>query len=216
VPSRTILAWAADSTSDYRTRGTLRDRIVLLGGHYRAARDEHPTPLGLMTGVEILAQALETELEGRGRPAPSPAVLLILQSLAVLFLVTLFVRFSFPRAFLLSVVALPPLALLGGWMVTGVALTGFAYFLPLLIVMLIHILYEKVIEYREALMVELVGRSGRAPTSGGAHSHLAALDRMESGLDRLLASARGAMRRRSIGIPADESDRTAPPDNDGS
>ena len=220
VASRTILEWAAEPTSDYRTHGPLRDRIVLLGGHYRAARDEHPTPLGPMSGVEILAQALETELDGHGRPAPSPAVLLILQSLAVLFLVTLFVRFSFPRAFLLSVMALPPLALLGGWMVTGVALTGFAYFLPLLIVMLIHILYEKVIEYREALMVELVGSSRSDDEPGSTHSHDAALDRLEVGLDRLVAGARSSIRRRFFGIPPGgaqrEAPREAPPDDAGS
>ena len=197
ISASTVLAWAADSTSDYRSSGPLRDRIVLFGGHYRAARDEHPTPLGLMPGVEIMAQALETELDGSGRPTPSPATLLLVQSLTVLLLVALFVRFSFKRAFLLSALALPLFALVGGWITTGVALTGFAYFLPLLIVMLIHILYEKVIEYREALMVELVG-SAREPASGG-HSEFAALDRVELGLGRALDLARDRIRRRSAG-----------------
>jgi hypothetical protein len=190
VNPRNILAWAADPASDYRTRGPLRDRIVLFGGHYRAARDAHPTPLGVLPGVEILAQALETELDDRGRAPPSPAILLLLQTVTALLLVALFVRFSFSLAFLLSLLGLPVLALLGGWLATGVAFTGFAYFLPLLIVILIHILYEKVIEYREALMVELVGRPSPEGTRA-SHSHGAALDRVESGLGRLLARIRG-------------------------
>lgn len=101
LTTRTILEWAADPSSDYRNTGVLRDRIVLLGGQYRVARDRHPTPLGVLSGVEILTQALETELDGRGRPPPSRVMLLLLQSITVLLLVALFVHFSFSVAFLL-------------------------------------------------------------------------------------------------------------------
>jgi len=207
LTARTILEWAADPTSDYRNTGVLRDRIVLFGGQYRVARDEHPTPLGALSGVEILAQALETELDGRGRPPPSRVMILLLQSITVLLLVALFVQFSFSVAFLLSLVALPALALVGGWIVTGVALTGFAYFFPLLIVMLIHILYEKVIEYREKFIVELVRQvKGDA---GVGRAHFLALDRVESGLGRSLAWMRDWIKARFVGTPEPDENTVA-------
>ena len=37
-------------------------RIVLIGGTYKGARDVYRTPLGEMAGVELLAQAVETDL----------------------------------------------------------------------------------------------------------------------------------------------------------
>lgn len=40
----------------------LKDKIVLLGGAFTAARDVHATPLGQMLGIDILAEAVETEL----------------------------------------------------------------------------------------------------------------------------------------------------------
>ena len=47
-------------------RGPLVGKIVLLGGHYRAARDTHVTPIGSMSGVQIVAQAIQSELGGGG------------------------------------------------------------------------------------------------------------------------------------------------------
>ncbi len=55
----------------------LRDRVVLLGGRYDRT-DVHPTAIGLMHGVEIVANIVETERTGRSYPRPGLfAVLLI-------------------------------------------------------------------------------------------------------------------------------------------
>ena len=40
------------------------DRIVLLGGTYRAARDQYVTPVGLMDGVEVIAHVTQNHLSG--------------------------------------------------------------------------------------------------------------------------------------------------------
>jgi CHASE2 domain-containing sensor protein len=65
---RVVLAAAgADPTGGgWRERGPLVGQIVLLGGSYRAARDSHATPVGAMSGVQIMAQAIESELTGGG------------------------------------------------------------------------------------------------------------------------------------------------------
>lgn len=57
----------ADPPDGLPWRRYVKDRIVLLGGSYDYA-DRHQTPLGEMAGVQIVASALETELNGGSRP----------------------------------------------------------------------------------------------------------------------------------------------------
>jgi CHASE2 domain-containing sensor protein len=57
----------ADTPDGVPWRRFVEGRIVLLGGSYDYA-DRHKTPLGEMTGVQIVASTLETELNGGGRP----------------------------------------------------------------------------------------------------------------------------------------------------
>lgn len=57
----------ADPPDGLPWRRYVKDRIVLLGGSYDHA-DWHQTPLGEMAGVQIIASALETELNGGSRP----------------------------------------------------------------------------------------------------------------------------------------------------
>jgi CHASE2 domain-containing sensor protein len=47
-------------------KSPLRDLIVLIGGTYRAARDDYFTPVGSRAGVEIVAQAVQSELSDGG------------------------------------------------------------------------------------------------------------------------------------------------------
>ena len=54
------------SGGGWSERGPLTNRIVLLGGNYRAARDSHVTPIGSVSGVQIMAQAILSELGGGG------------------------------------------------------------------------------------------------------------------------------------------------------
>ncbi len=62
----------------WKTRSLLQGRIVLLGGAYRAARDLYFTPVGPRHGVEIAAQAIQSELSGGGvRPLNHGIALLI-------------------------------------------------------------------------------------------------------------------------------------------
>lgn len=55
----------------------LRGKIVILGGSY-LGEDKHDTPLGMMSGVEILANAVETELKGGGAEPLSRFGLIVL------------------------------------------------------------------------------------------------------------------------------------------
>jgi len=121
-------------------RGPLVGRIVLLGGVYRAARDEHLTPLGETTGAFVIAQAIESELQGRGiRPLNEflMAVMELVGGVVIVLLHKLPVRWAF-RA---SLVGTPLLAATSSF-VAFHSLSRWASFAPVLLGVLLHELYE--------------------------------------------------------------------------
>jgi CHASE2 domain-containing sensor protein len=79
----------------------IKDKIVLIGGSY-ARQDVHDTPVGEMHGVEILANAIEAELNGRMIKPPSLCVLFFLMFLSQISLAVLFYKIPFAKAFLLA------------------------------------------------------------------------------------------------------------------
>lgn len=83
---------------------------MILGGDY-AVQDEHDTPVGWMTGSQILASIIETERRGGGRkPIGTVAVVLlaIFDSIVLLFLIHLL---GLKKTLLLSIVLIPALAI---------------------------------------------------------------------------------------------------------
>ena len=71
LPASVVLA----DGFDWRDR--IRGRVVLLGGRYDRA-DVHPTALGLMSGLEILAHTVETERTGRAYQRPHVAAIVLI------------------------------------------------------------------------------------------------------------------------------------------
>ncbi len=128
----------------------LLGKIVILGGNYHAARDSRVTPVGAMEGVQLMAQAIETELTGGGIRNINEAQAVILDLLSGALLVYFSYRFpnQLGKALLLSLIALvilPPLfsylafSTLGRWF----------NFVPMLVGVLLHELYEHGKEYGE-------------------------------------------------------------------
>jgi CHASE2 domain-containing sensor protein len=70
-----IPAGAIDAAPDR----DFKDKIVLLGGTFAAARDQYPTPLGQKAGVELTAFAIASELEGGGITAANHALMSIVE-----------------------------------------------------------------------------------------------------------------------------------------
>ena len=116
--------------------------IVLLGGNFAAGRDDYMTPLGKMSGVELLANAVESDLAGGIRQAgfiPLKLLDLVMGSLIV------FIYFVFegrPRTALAvsiaSILLFPTLA--GAIAYFGAA--SWLNFAPVMLGMLIHQMYE--------------------------------------------------------------------------
>jgi CHASE2 domain-containing sensor protein len=150
------LVMNASVSENFGERGFLKDRVVLLGGGYRAARDAYRTPTGERQGVEILAQVVQTELDvmtegDRVKPIglDKIGVLLFLNGLVLLFL---FQMVSFPRAFWAALLLIPLSATVCSLLFADSFFAMWPYLMPLLIAVLVQQLYSHAVRYRNALI----------------------------------------------------------------
>jgi CHASE2 domain-containing sensor protein len=136
-------------------RGPLKDKIVLLGGVYPESRDQHYTPAGSRYGVELLAYAVESDLQGITIRPPSKYLVGLIELLIGFVLVLVHARFGKrPKHLRYTLVAVPLLALLASLFVFS-SLALWAIFLPTLLAVLFQQLYEDVQRYRELKVDEL-------------------------------------------------------------
>lgn len=142
-----VLAEATPENLDTGTPAflSLKDKIVILGGKYDAARDDYDTPVGMKHGVELAAIAIESELSGFGIHRVNHFVLIILELLAGVLLVAL--NYKFPRGWrrLIALAAIPIFALLGSYIAFS-SLALWANFIPMLMGVQLHFLYDKLAE----------------------------------------------------------------------
>ena len=110
LPASVVLA----EGFDWRER--IRGRVVLLGGRYDRA-DIHPTALGLMSGLEVLANTVETERTGQAYPRPHAAAIVLIGLIDLALAVVFFER-------LRGVVALPVALGCGLGVAVSLAATG--------------------------------------------------------------------------------------------
>lgn len=118
----------------------IKDKIVLLGGSY-AGQDMHETPVGRLSGLEVMANVVDTELTGGGEKPPSKAVVFLLELFEVFVLISLFHNLSFRFALFSSVLLIPLAAILCSLLAYRSA-GHFFQFLFVLLGMLVFELYE--------------------------------------------------------------------------
>src|SRR5271157_2078883 len=126
----------------WSTSSPLQGRIVLLGGAYRAARDLYFTPVGPRHGVEIAAQAIQSELSRGGvRPLNRGIALLIHFASGVAFL---WLNQKFHGRYMLLINALfIAVASLFGSYLSFHALAYWFNFTAVLVSLWIHVLWER-------------------------------------------------------------------------
>lgn len=128
----------------------VRNKIVLLGGKYRSARDEYITAVGPMYGVELMAQAIESELRGGGIRHVNEILMVLMEIVIGYLLVAL--NYSFAShlrlALVLSLVVIPFLALAASFVAFS-SLSRWANFIPLLIGVLLDQFYDHAKKYRK-------------------------------------------------------------------
>jgi CHASE2 domain-containing sensor protein len=135
-------ALAAEQNIHRHREDLLKDKIVLIGGNFSAARDVYLTPLGEMAGVELIALAIESDFGGGIRETQK-----WLEKFADLFVGSLIVLvyFYYRRrpgfALLLSLVAVPVVATAFSLLLFRTAAYWFN-FMPIIIGMVLHQMLE--------------------------------------------------------------------------
>jgi len=101
----TVLQGARGSA--WQSQGVLSGKVVLLAGVYAASRDRYQTPVGLMWGAEVNAEAIETELHGGGVEPPSEPLLFLLNALVGVALILAYEEWGFRVGAVANAIAIP-------------------------------------------------------------------------------------------------------------
>jgi CHASE2 domain-containing sensor protein len=134
----------------WKDKSPFRGKVVLLGGSYRAGRDVYVTSLGTTTGVQLMAQVVESELQGGGITQFDKFLMVIFDFAAWIALVAVYCFCRLSIALWISIAAIPLASLAGSLF----AFSSFAYwmdFAPLILGVVIHQLYDHAQEYRRLL-----------------------------------------------------------------
>jgi CHASE2 domain-containing sensor protein len=141
IELKPISASAVLDIAETGAPSAFKDRIVLLGGTFAAARDTHETPLGAMPGVEIWAHAIETELSGNRIGRIGKGWIVATDVAVALIIIWLHRSVGGRRAFLLYIAVIPLLMGLVSLMLFGGLRLWFT-FAPVVVSILIHQLYH--------------------------------------------------------------------------
>jgi CHASE2 domain-containing sensor protein len=128
-----------------RLEERLRGKVVLIGGTYKEGRDEYMTPLGEMAGVELIANAIESEANGPVFPGDWPPMRVIAVFLdlimggVVVYIYHKWERTWVAPAFSLGLALLVPLVLAAisfYWLAISLSVA------PVMVGMVIHQMFE--------------------------------------------------------------------------
>ena len=120
----------------------VKDKVVLIGGSY-LGEDRHDTPLGTMTGVEVMANVVESELRGGGIKPPSYLTMGLLLIFDGFLLLALFQFLPLRKALPLSLPVIVLLSLTCSFL-TYRSFSRWAFFAPVMIGVMVAELLDMV------------------------------------------------------------------------
>lgn len=129
VTASNVITYAGDA--DWPNNGLLKDKIVLIGGSY-LGEDRHDTPVGELTGVEVMANVIESELRGGGISPPNSLTMGLLLLFDGFLLIALFQILPLRKALLFSLPLIALLSLVCSFL-TYRSFSRWAFFAPVMI-----------------------------------------------------------------------------------
>lgn len=143
IPAANILKLAENP--NWQTNDLIRNKIVLVGGSY-LGEDRHDTPLGKMSGVETIANVIETELGGGGLKPPDFWSIVLLQIFDGVLLLGMFLIFSWRKAALLSLPAIVVISLACSFLIYD-SFSHWLFFAPVMLGVLLTELWDNARDY---------------------------------------------------------------------
>jgi hypothetical protein len=136
-----------DAESDtWKQMGLFAGQVVVVGGTYRAGRDQYSTPKGVMNGCEIVAQSVATELDDTYISSASRWVTGLLMVLGGLTTMAVYHWLKFRMAFLVSLVLVPLLSIASNWILFH-RFAAWGAMVPLVIAVIVAELYSEAAFY---------------------------------------------------------------------
>jgi CHASE2 domain-containing sensor protein len=124
----------------------LSGKAVLIGGTFQESRDFYPTPKGLLSGTEIIANSIETLLRAKPLTKVSHLFEFIFEAAVVVILSLAFVRFAPFKASLICLLSVVPLAVLGSFVCFS-SLSRWLNFVPAAASVFLHGLFSLIEGY---------------------------------------------------------------------
>lgn len=140
ITASNVISFAADA--NWQNNELVKGKIVLIGGSY-LGEDRHDTPFGRMTGVEVMANVIESELRGGGIKPPNYLTLGLLMFFDGFLLIALFQVMPLRKALLLSLPVIVLLSLACSFL-TYRSFSRWAFFAPVMIGVMIAELLDMV------------------------------------------------------------------------
>jgi CHASE2 domain-containing sensor protein len=156
-----LTAGEVKDLADAKLREKFHNKVVLVGTDFTAA-DEHHTPLGWKRGIDLVADIIDTELDGRAVEAPSRLKLLGIAALLG-YLVWAIFHWMPTKAPLFALLAIP----FGTVLASEIAyrsLADFVLFAPVMIAVWAQQMYVRLKERSDAKTAE----ASRAHATTGA------------------------------------------------
>lgn len=139
---------AQENSEGWKKNSPIKGQIAIIGGVFSKSADWYDTPFGRLPGAELIAQAVEAELQEK-TIKPEAEAFMLLVDLAVGFVLVIW-QFYRPTwiHFAWRVLAVPILAMMASHLVF-LSLAHWANFIPVLAGVILHECYEHWQEYRE-------------------------------------------------------------------
>jgi hypothetical protein len=121
-------------------------QVVVVGGTYRAGRDQYATPKGLVNGCEIVAQSAAAEIDGTFISSANRWTTGLLMVLSGLITMAVYHWLRFRMAFLVSLAMLPALSITSNFILFH-RFAAWGAMVPLVIAVIVAELYSEAALY---------------------------------------------------------------------
>lgn len=137
IPLKASMVFELAKGEGWSEAGPLTNKVALIGAYYQYARDVHATPVGLLPGIEITAQVVQTEISGRGTRYASEFKMVVLEILMGFGLVLINWKFPSGRGWAFAATSTLVIAPFASWFAFS-TLALWLNFVPIFLALVLH------------------------------------------------------------------------------